>query len=250
MRTYPEDEFDLNELERLGLTKDNWMVQTLRLNPEYVNWGNYEDYMCKKDAGWETAAEIESIENLWELDEYNELVNFYFEVTKKEEKCELCDETGYNKSTKEIADDWYDFDGKGTRWCDNITQDEVQALWDNNRLKFDFKTIPTAQEVNEWSKKGFGHDAINRCICIKQRAKRLGVYGLCEKCNGYGYNFTEEHCHLALQMWFLHPRKGCSRGCYLKDIKKDELPKVIEYLKEADKRNHERFSKLYASNSK
>lgn len=248
MRTYPEDKYDLEELERLGLTKDNWMIKVLKLNPYYISWGNYEDYMCKKNAGWETPVELEAVNQLWELDDLNELVNFYFEVIRKEEKCKSCNGSGLNKETNKILDDWYDFENKGTRWCDNITQDEVQALWDNGRLKPYFKTTPTAKEVNEWSKNVLIHDAINRSICVKQRAKRLGVYGHCEKCKGYGYNFIEEECHLALQMWFIHPRKGCSRGCYLKNITQEELPKVIDYLKEANKRNNERFSKLDISN--
>lgn len=88
------------------------------------------------------------------------------------------------------------------------------------------------------------HDAINRFICITRRAERLGVYGVCTKCEGKGYNFTEEKVHLGLQMWFIHPRKGASRGVYLKNIEKEELPKVIEYLKEAKKRNNDRFDNL------
>lgn len=85
-------------------------------------------------------------------------------------------------------------------WCHSITQDEVQALVAAERLydfthtwiqgtgwvKNDPPTIPTADQVNNWSLRGMGHDGINRGICIEQRAKRLGVYGLCEKCGGEG----------------------------------------------------------------
>ena len=101
-------------------------------------------------------------------------------------KCKSCDGTGLNPATKKIRDDWYDPDRTGVRWCNNITQDEVDALWDENRLHRDFKEKPTAQQVNEWSKHGFGHDSINHYICYTTRAKRLGVYGYCEYCGGDG----------------------------------------------------------------
>ena len=86
--------------------------------------------------------------------------------------------------------------------CDNITQDEVEALVAKNRL-MDFTHtwtpdegwkrredgyIPTAEEINEANRTPslFGHDAINRHILIEARAKRLGVYGKCPVCNGEG----------------------------------------------------------------
>ena len=215
----------------------------LKKNPEYLCWGNYEDYMCNKEEGWNRPVELEEVEDLWQLDNFNELVNFYFEIYRKSEECKWCEGTGLNPATKKISDDWYDFNRNGTRWCDKITQDEVDALWNEGRLR-DFKEKPTAEQVNEWERKGFGHDLINRMICTKQRAKRLGVYGHCSTCEGKGYNYTDDKVHLGLQMWIIHPRKGASRGVFLKNIEKDEIKKVISYLKEAQKRNNERFLKL------
>ena len=244
MRYYPENKYDWEKIERLGLNKDDWRINALKMNPNFCSWGNYEDYMNKKGEGWDSPVELENVNHLWKLDELNELVNFYFEIYRHSEKCEECEETGYNKETLQISKDWYDFDNKGTRWCDKITQDEVEALWNEGRLKFDFKEIPTAEEINKREKFGFMHDAINRIICIEQRAKRLNVYGLCPKCNGQGYFYTDDKVHLGLQMWFIHPRKGASRGVYLKNIEKEELSKVIKYLDEAKERNNNRFSKL------
>lgn len=244
MRYYPENKYDWEEIEKLGLNKNDWRINALKINPDYCNWGNYEDYMNKKEKGWESPVELENVNQLWELDELNELVNFYFEIYRHIEECKECEGTGYNKETLQISKDWYDFDNKGTRWCDKITQDEVEALWNKGRLKFDFKEIPTAEEINKREKSGFMHDAINRIICIEQRAKRLNVYGLCPKCNGQGYFYTDDKVHLGLQMWFIHPRKGASRGVYLKNIEKEELSKVIKYLNEAKERNNNRFSKL------
>ena len=243
MRYYPKDDYDWEEVNDLGLKENDWKLNALKMNPEYCNWGNYEDYMCSSKSGWDSPVELENIKELWKLDELNELINFYFEIYRNNKECKECEGTGYNKETLQISKDWYDFDNKGTRWCDNITQDEVEALWNNGRLS-EFKEIPTANEINQKEKTNSIHDAINRFICIKQRAKRLNVYGFCSKCNGRGYNYLEDTAHLALQMWFIHPRKGCSRGVYLKNIEKEEFTKVIKYLKQANKRNNERFNKL------
>lgn len=243
MRYYPEDEYDWKEVKELGLRKNDWKLNMLKKNPEYLSWGNHEDYMIKNEKSWESPVELEKVQDLWELDDLNELVNFYFEIYRKLEECNLCEGTGLNSETKKISDDWYDFEHRGTRWCDKITQDEVDALWSEGRLR-DFKTKPTAEQVNERERKGFCYDAINRCICIEQRAKRLGIYGHCSTCEGKGYNYTEDKVHLGLQMWFIHPRKGASRGVYLKNIEREEVSKVINYLKEAQKRNNHRFSKL------
>jgi len=49
---------------------------------------------------------------------------------------------------------------------------------------------------------------------------------------------------VALQLWILHPRKGASRGVYIKNIEENEVPEVIQYLKIAAERNSNRFSKL------
>lgn len=117
-------------------------------------------------------------------------------------ECWHCGGSGLSREANQLAKDWYDFAGTGRRWCNAITQDEVQALVDGGRLweltrtwsadggweERDPPVIPTAAEVNEWnSGPGFGHDATNRWVCIHQRAKRLGIlYGKCHICWGSG----------------------------------------------------------------
>lgn len=238
-----EDKYDLEELKDLNAKQ--WQIDCLFKNPDYVWWGNYEDYMCKDSSkGWESSIELENVDELIKLDELNEIVNFYFEITRKNHECPHCKGSGLNKETYQLNEDWYDFDRTGKRWCDKITQNEVDALWDANRLHSYFKEKPTAEQVNEWQKKDHGHDTINRWICVEARAKKLGVYGHCEHCNGKGVIYDSEEATLSLQMWLLHPRKGASRGVYLKEIKENEVEKVINYLKEARERNYDRFSKL------
>lgn len=80
--------------------------------------------------------------------------------------CPSCDGYGYNPETKKIFDDWYGLDNRENRWCDNITQDEVDALIEDGRLKdFTHDHVPgegwkpkdpkpnvTADMINAWSK--------------------------------------------------------------------------------------------------
>ncbi len=149
--------------------------------------------------------------------------------------CKACDQSGYNKATKELHDSWYSLgkhewiypDGKDGRrwnnaaWDNHITDLEVEALVKAGRIsdlmdkwyafdegiqkwtylkeipgkprqewewtECDKPVMPTANVVNEWNRgPGFGHDSINAHICVKARAKHLGVYGKCEICEGEG----------------------------------------------------------------
>jgi len=269
MRKYPEDEDDFRELKQLNA--DDWQVELLKYNPEYVWWGCFEDYMCKKD-GWDGRVITPSWkDHQWELDEYNELVNFYFEVNRKSHECLECNGQNLNKETLQISADWYDFDGTGKRWCDKLTEIEIKELVKHGRLsdlmdhwyRFDDDTnkwmvlidrskdweecdepkMPTPEYVNQWAKKGMGHDAINRWICIEVRAKHLGVYGTCSHCES-GYIYDEPKGNVRLQLWYLHPRKGCSRGVYIEHVDQDDISSIMDYLKEAKNRNNNRFSKI------
>jgi len=134
---------------------------------------------------------------------------------KHRRECPFCEGLGLNAETRKIHDDWYDFKLTGRRWVNNITQDEVDALVENGRLK-DFThhfvkgdgwgkndppTHPTAEQVNEWSQRGLGHDGINRMICVEARAKRLGVYGECEHCHGDGEVWLSKEAKAAYDAW-------------------------------------------------
>lgn len=250
MRSYPDDEWDLKELNRLNA--ETWQTDMLRLNPDYTSWGPGEDYMAStKDEGWgaskvhATWAEF----GPWHLDDLNELVHFYFEVNRENMECPSCRGSGYNPETEKISEAFYNLDRRSdlTRWCDEITEDEVQALWAENRLKFNYKTMPTAAQVNaDQNVRGAGfrsHDAINRGILIEARAKRLGVWGLCPECSGRGRVYTAPTATLGITLWLLHPRKGCSRGVRITAIERTDIPSVLEYLKTAAERARERFSK-------
>lgn len=261
-----------------------WHKDAMATNPSYVSWGNHEDYMMGKD-GWNAPLEMKSFSEMFPLDELNELVNFYFMVSRNSHECMECDESGLNPATKELDTTWFNFeneryincDGGRRRYNDNaweyhLTEVEVEALVKHRRLgdlmgdyqgHFDEEKncwvhwtpngnvecdpptkYPTPDEVNEWAKKGFGHDAINRWICVEARAKNLGVYGKCEHCGGKGYIFDEDEVTLSLQLWVLHPRKGCSRGVLIKNIRESDMSAVYELLRTAAERNANRFAKI------
>jgi hypothetical protein len=257
MRTYPSDESDMKDLERLNAPA--WMADLLKMNPEYVFWGPREDYMCDKKAGWAAPRFESASEFSWSLDDLNECVNFYFQLDRKSETCIACDQSGYNPATKRIADDFYDFAETGRRWCDRITQDEVEALQKAGRLnaKYDMETKTysaeplTAEVVNAANRHRVGridfkynHDAINRIELIRTRAKRLGVYGQCDKCEGFGEVFVEPVAKLNLVLWIIHPRKGAGRAVEVSDLQQEDLPKAFAFLRTAAQRNADRFSKI------
>lgn len=142
-------------------------------------------------------------------------------------RCKHCDGYGLKPGTpyKDLCDTWYDFEGTGGRWCNKITQDEVQALVDNNRLidwthdwvdgewvRKDGEPVPTAEEINAANERPglLGHDATNRWICIDQRAKRLGIEKeLCPVCDGHGCIFPEDKFHqLSEEYEWIDPPTG------------------------------------------
>jgi len=247
MRYYPEVGM---EDQTKGLNAKPWMVEMLHLNPSYCSWGPGEDYMSGKDGeGWNSSKYFETWKEFgpWGLDELNEVVNFYFEVTRESERCTACDQTGYNLGTLKIYNGWYSHRSEtGNGWSGELAQDEVDALWENKRLT-QYGTKPTAEQVNEdyndkrTPRSMLGHDSINCSICVRARAERLGVFGYCTVCNGNGSVYTAPEAGLGLTLWMLHPRKGCSKGINIKRIRREEIPAVLTYLKLAMDRNTKRF---------
>lgn len=301
MRSYPTDDDDRAEVARLEAPE--WMVETLRLNPSYVHWGPHEDYMWKKGEGWDSPLAFESWTEFgpWELEDYNEVVNFYFSVERPTRECDGCNGTGHHPDAQWITESWYHRSspftvpdqrerdskavmerfgcvfrpssiGRGTmppdeviarygkpflehcvstienggEWSTNLTEDEVDALFEAGRL-WDWKDQPkpTAAMVNERARqsRGFFHDAINSWICTRRRCERLGVPYTCPKCDGHTALFTGS-AYLAMILWVLHPRKGASRGAEIKNIQPSDLEQVFGFLRIAAARNAERFSRI------
>ena len=130
------------------------------------------------------------------------------------EECKVCGGSGLNKETRQLSDDWYDFGDTGRKWMYNLTDHEIQALLDSNRLvdlthywkegegwvRIEGYT-PTAEEVNAWAQKGIGHDSFNRWICVEARAKKLGILGYCPMCNGKGHYWCDDSYQKLYEGW-------------------------------------------------
>jgi hypothetical protein len=237
MRSFdPNDEYDRRDLEKLNA--EPWMVECIKLNPEYPHWGPHEDYMIKTgSAGWDSPQTCDTWSSFgpWELNDLNEVVNFYFCIRRPSERCKACDGSGLNPRTKVLHDQFYNV------WRHKITQEELDMLVAEGR----FVRKPTLERVNAENLPGaahLGHDGINQMLLVKARATRLGFYGLCETCHGEGYVYTAPKAHLGLVLWVLHPRKGASRGVEIERIERAELPAAISFLREAARRNAKRFS--------
>lgn len=85
------------------------------------------------------------------------------------------------------------------QWGHHLAQQDVDALVQAGRLR-DFthtwvkgdgwvekdpKVTPTAQQVNDWSLGGFGHDSINAMITVRARCEREGSPVECATCQGH-----------------------------------------------------------------
>lgn len=237
--------FDKEEAARLNA--EPWQLELLDLNPGYISWGPHEDYMWVKGEGWNSPQIHATWKEFgpWKLDDLNECVNFYFSVDRASKKCDTCGGDGYHPDAHPISESFYSYSSPdGIGWNDKITQDEFDALKKAGRGA-DWKTVEECNAANRLGARGgFGHDAINRWVLIEARLKRLGLPKTCPACDGHGEVFTAPKAHASLTLWWLHPRKGCSRGIEVTELKKSDLPKVFKYLRKAADRNAERFSRL------
>lgn len=241
--------FDQEELDKLNASP--WQAQLLGLNPPYIGWGPREDYMWKEEGGWDSRQIFPTWKEFgpWGLDDLNECVNFYFSVNRKSKTCDVCGGNGYHPDAQEVVNSFYaHMNPAGEHWNDKITEDEVEALLKAGRLKhFPCKgETPTAEEVNaaQHQRGWLGHDGCNMGILIRTRLKRLGLPVKCAECGGWGYVYTTPKAHVSLTLWWLHPRKGCSRGIEVTCLDREEIPEVLEFLSLAARRNADRFSKV------
>jgi len=148
---------------------------------------------------------------------------------KYELDCSSCKGTGWIPGLRHLSDTFYNHNvDSGNGWRDKITQVEVQALVDEERL-YDFTHdwtsengwvekdppyVPTAEEVNKWATTGFGHDAVNQMILVVARAKSIGYIkereeGYCTDCSGHGVVWvSEEYKNLCEEWEETPPPKG------------------------------------------
>lgn len=219
--------------DAVDLNAEPWQLQLLSMNPSYCGWGPGEDDMST-EGRWRSR-----IEQGWRphlLDDLNEVVHFYFSLRRPSNPCLECDGRGESPEYQQLADIWY----SAVRTY-GISEEEAEALVAVGR----FPEGSTAASINEAVGHSlFGHDAINRHICTSARAKKRGIPINCSFCDGRGHLWTSDECSVDLTLWVLYPRKGASAGVRMEGIKQDELPDVFAFLREAAKRNADRFSKV------
>lgn len=86
-------------------------------------------------------------------------------------------------------------------WAHHLTQADVDALVTAGRLmdfthawnpetrrneKIEPPITPSAEQVNDWSLRGFGHDSINAWVVVRSRCEREGFPVECATCGGHG----------------------------------------------------------------
>jgi len=108
-------------------------------------------------------------------------------------------------------------------WDERLEEEDVLALVKGERL-WDFTrtwtrgegwkrknppVVPTPEEVNAWSRKGFGHDCINQWICVSARAKKAKVKTGCPDCKGSGEYWPDPEDKKKAKKWKEYePPKG------------------------------------------
>jgi hypothetical protein len=215
------DDLDCYEPEEIERYKpEPWQLEALKMNPSYTGWGPGCDYMWIEGSSWNSEQEFATWSDFgpWSLDDLNECVSFYFAIDRDSKDCDAC-EHGYTPEAKRLE----------PRQPEDLTDADFMVLRARGRVQL---------------KPLFGLDAIDRGIVTKARCERAGVAVECPTCDGHGEVWSSDCCRLTLTLWWLHPRKGASRGLRVLDVRRDELPEVKAFLVKAAKRNAERFAKV------
>jgi len=113
-----------------------------------------------------------------------------------------CGGSGNSPEYERLKDEWYGYNKPlYENWGHNLTQNDVDILWKENRLR-DFEKHPTAEQVNEWSRHGMGHGSLNGWLCIEARMKRenLGTTE-CGICHGSGELWPNKKYEKMAEEW-------------------------------------------------
>jgi len=103
-RVYPKGSEDWPELNKLNA--EQWQIDCLRLNPEYVFWGNFEDYRASHKNGWDASFTkgLITTEDLWDLSS-KDLDTIYRGISKELKSLQedsLLEKKGSASSTLEL----------------------------------------------------------------------------------------------------------------------------------------------------
>jgi hypothetical protein len=285
MKNKPDPNCKWDQAEFWRLKPEQWMLDLLDLNPSYVHWGPYQDDMLVEDRGWGSRW----IQDTWDgppldLDDWNEVVHFYFEINRDSEKCETCGGIGTHPDAQWISQSFYessspfldrDYDffpdylkkffpedpSENVNTGKHFPSDEVldkydpgfrefceklrdgKGYWKGNLDDDDLKALEEAGRSYD-ENDPLIMDAISQHVVVKAKCKKWGIPYECPDCDGHGYNYKEEAAYVGLVLWVLHPRKGASKGMHIKRVEQEQLPEIFDFLREAAKRNAERFAKI------
>jgi hypothetical protein len=87
-------------------------------------------------------------------------------------------------------------------WNDAERKRDLKDGETRNWKIFNNGHVPTAQEVNDWSLGGMGHDSINQWVCVKARLKREKVRSSkCKTCKGSGEYWADPKDKVKCSHW-------------------------------------------------
>lgn len=206
--------------------------------PFYNGWGNGCDYMRKNNAQWNSDVELDSIDDMWELNELNEVVNFYFRAERKVKECPLCNGCGLSQKSI-IERDNFHYDKN------NLTETDLDALNKDGWFRYyGGKPESLSDLLNNKKFNDFNIDSLRLYTILKDRAKLGGYNYTCSECKGEGELPVESEYHLALQLWHIFPRKSASCGVLIHNIKESDLPKVFSLLNTARERFNQKLNRI------
>jgi hypothetical protein len=84
------------DIQEEGLKPEKWMLDALAMNPDFCQWSPYQGYMDNESEKWDGRLIFKNWSELkkgfrpWVLDEYNEIINFHFEVHRKSPGTNRC----------------------------------------------------------------------------------------------------------------------------------------------------------------
>lgn len=170
--TVHQDSLRCPHCEEQGLNEETLKISKSWYNFEGLRNWVYTDSEHRYDANaWSNNIEQQEVEALIRGNRLND----------------LCKKTTFIHN-ESIESKRYWFDEDKEKWLGWPLSGKSEEF--DKPMEVKTPDFPTAEEVNEWNRgRGMGHDSINQWICVKSKAKRLGVYGDCPNCEGRGHVF-------------------------------------------------------------
>lgn len=241
MKTLPEENDEYSQKHLRQLSPAPWMLEALKYNAGYVHWAPGDDYMC--GSGGFSEPRTATLAELSELDDYNECAHFYFDIVRDHKPCVCAKKVPYCAGNSPELQDAY----LAVQPSD-IDEDDLTALVAGNC--FQGETKPSLAEVNAFNAKvkpsnlfhplAWANQDYYKYIIAKSRTERRGHPTECAECQGSGVYWLGE-AKLNLVLWWLYPRKGASGGVTIEDVKQEDMPKVLAWLRHAAERNAAKF---------